>query len=67
MRKLIEVAMIVFFGFLVIKFLRWVFAITPGSLKFWQWGIGVWGINIIEALVVIFLIASILGALLHKD
>lgn len=67
MKKLIEIALIVFIGYLVIQFMRWVFNVSTGPMKFVHFGYSTWGRNIIEMAIVIFLIFWILGALLKKD
>jgi len=67
MKKLIEVAVIVFCGYLLIQFMRWVLRISNGAAKFTHFGYSVWGRNIIEIAIVIVLVFWILGALLNKD
>ena len=67
MKKLIEIALIVFIGYLVIQFMRLVFNVSTGPMKFVHFGYSTWGRNIIEMAIVIFLIFWILGALLKKD
>jgi len=67
MKKLIEVGVIIFCGYLLIQFMRWVFNVSAGPMKFVHFGYSTWGRNIIEMAIVIFLIFWILGALLKKD
>jgi hypothetical protein len=44
-----------------------VFNVSTGPKKFVHFGYAIWGRNIIEMAIVIFLIFWILGALLKKD
>ena len=67
MKKLIEVGVIIFCGYLLIQFMRWVFNVSVGAAKYAHFGYSIWGRNIIEMAIVIFLIFWILGALLKKD
>ena len=67
MKKLIEIGVIIFCGYLLIQFMRWVFNVSTGPMKFVHFGYSTWGRNIIEMAIVIFLIFWILGALLKKD
>jgi len=67
MKKLVEVGAIIICGYLLILFMRWAFNVSVGSAKFVHFGYSIWGRNIIEMAIVIFLIFWILGALLKKD
>jgi len=67
MHKLMEVTFVVVEGILLIKFMRWVFNISSGPMKFVHFGCSAWGRNIIEIAIVIFVIFWILGALLKKE
>ena len=67
MKRLIEVGVIIFFGYLLIQFMRWVFNVSSGPTKYFHFGYAIWGRNIIEMAIVIFLILWVVGALLKKE
>jgi len=67
MKKLVEVAAIIFSGYLLIQFIRLVFNASSGPMKFVHFGYSAWGRNIIEMAIVIFIVFSVIGAILKKD
>jgi len=67
MEKLIRILLVLGGGWILIRFLRWIFSISQGSLKNAHFGISTFGFNIVEAAAAVFIVIILLGVLLEKE
>lgn len=67
MEKLIKVAFVIVGAYFVISFMRWIFSITSGTLKYTHWGFSIFGFNVVESLLVVIAVVAIIGMLLKKN